>query len=534
MDTVWKNLEKELTCAICLQLFDEPLELPCMHNFCQECISRAWADNAGAKRCPECNRTYNRDPFVSENLKLASIVQRFKDLEPPMPFVASGCAVCGKQAQKFCLRCAEGCCAAHVPMHIDQEGHLLVNAEDLQSWTCLQHGNYKLYHCDEENTVICQKCYLARCVPSHGQAVCDVEVRRNGMRQAFMEQQGKIEERMWAISETLSRAMVNKRQAEKSFRKVRETVNLRFRKMQELLMQDMDRTLQKLDAAHSRFSAESSAQILRLSKTEEDTKQLLSSVQMALQKTEDVNFMKDTASFKVWLNRSESNIGRESPLLSEANFEPRHFLVEVSKKEKSLQNLLEVPPNVALSQSKLGTTRPEKRRFSMAFSESSMGPVSKRRCATQGSVGPRSTARLRFAPGPAHPLGPSPPLGLALAPDQALPLGPALTPDQALPLDPALAPGLVPPLDLARPLDPALSRAPPLGPALVPGQAPFLDPALVPGQAPFLDPTLAPEPSFDPWWSSAPGPSSATDPSSGPRPSFASGHSSAPGPSPGS
>uniref|UniRef100_A0A3B3T5T8 Tripartite motif containing 8 n=1 Tax=Paramormyrops kingsleyae TaxID=1676925 RepID=A0A3B3T5T8_9TELE len=338
MDTVCKNLEKELTCAICLQLFEEPLELPCMHNFCQECICRAWDDNVGAKRCPECNRTYNREPFVAENLKLANIVQRFKDLEAPMPLVASGCAVCGKQVRKVCLHCAEGCCAAHVQMHIDQAGHLLVNAEDMQSWTCLQHGNYKLYHCDEENTVVCQQCYLARCVPSHGQAVCDVEVRRNGMRQAFMEQQGKIEERMLAIRETLTIAEANKWQTEKSFRTIRETVELRYRKMQELLMWDMDRTLQKLDAAHSRFCAESSAQILRLSKTEEDTMELLSSVQMALQKTEDVNFMKDTASFREWLNRSESNISRESPLLSQANFEPRHFLVEVSK---NLQNLLE-------------------------------------------------------------------------------------------------------------------------------------------------------------------------------------------------
>nr|XP_023675231.1 probable E3 ubiquitin-protein ligase TRIM8 [Paramormyrops kingsleyae] len=168
---------------------------------------------------------------------------------------------------------------------------------------------------------------------------------------------------------------------QKSFRTIRETVELRYRKMQELLMWDMDRTLQKLDAAHSRFCAESSAQILRLSKTEEDTMELLSSVQMALQKTEDVNFMKDTASFREWLNRSESNISRESPLLSQANFEPRHFLVEVSK---NLQNLLEGPPSTSttLSQSKLGTTRAEKRKFSMAFSESDMGAVTKQRCTT--------------------------------------------------------------------------------------------------------------------------------------------------------
>uniref|UniRef100_A0A8C2FF97 Zinc finger RING-type eukaryotic domain-containing protein n=1 Tax=Cyprinus carpio TaxID=7962 RepID=A0A8C2FF97_CYPCA len=45
----WKNcLEEELICPICLNVFSEPVQLPCKHNFCR------------MVRCPECNHAYSQ------------------------------------------------------------------------------------------------------------------------------------------------------------------------------------------------------------------------------------------------------------------------------------------------------------------------------------------------------------------------------------------------------------------------------------------------------------------------------------------
>ena len=53
----WKQIEKELTCSICSELFEELKTLPCLHTFCKECM-QACLDTTervmGHKTCPLC------------------------------------------------------------------------------------------------------------------------------------------------------------------------------------------------------------------------------------------------------------------------------------------------------------------------------------------------------------------------------------------------------------------------------------------------------------------------------------------------
>lgn len=57
-------MDKELMCAICLEFFDEPLMLPCSHNFCKKCLqgiisARDQYTNYRSQRyvdCPLCQR----------------------------------------------------------------------------------------------------------------------------------------------------------------------------------------------------------------------------------------------------------------------------------------------------------------------------------------------------------------------------------------------------------------------------------------------------------------------------------------------
>ena len=50
------ELRKELTCAICLDFFKDPVILKCGHNFCRFCICMHWDENGDdyGYQCPQC------------------------------------------------------------------------------------------------------------------------------------------------------------------------------------------------------------------------------------------------------------------------------------------------------------------------------------------------------------------------------------------------------------------------------------------------------------------------------------------------
>uniref|UniRef100_A0A672PZQ8 E3 ubiquitin/ISG15 ligase TRIM25-like n=1 Tax=Sinocyclocheilus grahami TaxID=75366 RepID=A0A672PZQ8_SINGR len=74
-----ERLALELSCAICLQLYRDPVALPCGHNYCLGCIQKAASaeDPKSPKRCPECREEYGSLETLPKNFKLSSIVDGF-------------------------------------------------------------------------------------------------------------------------------------------------------------------------------------------------------------------------------------------------------------------------------------------------------------------------------------------------------------------------------------------------------------------------------------------------------------------------
>ena len=44
----------DLKCGICLELFQDPRSLPCLHTFCRECIQRSLNEENRSLECPVC------------------------------------------------------------------------------------------------------------------------------------------------------------------------------------------------------------------------------------------------------------------------------------------------------------------------------------------------------------------------------------------------------------------------------------------------------------------------------------------------
>ncbi|KAI1894268.1 hypothetical protein AGOR_G00114060 [Albula goreensis] len=383
----WKNwFEEELICPICLHVFVEPIQLPCKHNFCRGCISEAWSKDTAMVRCPECNHAYNQKPTLEKNIKLTNIVEKFNALNVQKTPAILQCILCRRgpplPAQKVCLRCNAPCCQSHIQTHLQQPspnpGHLLVEAEDVRAWSCPQHEEYRLYHCEAEQVAVCHYCCFSRCASNHGHAVCDVEVRRNDIRQMLMRQQNRIEERVQDIEGQLYKLESDKQLVEDKVQRLKEEVRTQYQRMHQLLEEDLSRSLEVLDKAHSSFCRDNSAQALQLNERRQDAKKLLSSVQVVFDKTEDINFMKNTKPVKILMDRSQSFTASGIPPHKVGQLNSKLFLSEISKKEKNVAKILEVPltapaqflQSVPVYSSSPSSTGVEKRKHSTAFPDS--------------------------------------------------------------------------------------------------------------------------------------------------------------------
>ena len=41
LEKEWKQIEEEITCSICRDLFTDPKTIPCLHMFCKQCIEQS-------------------------------------------------------------------------------------------------------------------------------------------------------------------------------------------------------------------------------------------------------------------------------------------------------------------------------------------------------------------------------------------------------------------------------------------------------------------------------------------------------------
>ena len=177
-----EDLEKEITCPVCQDHFQEPKILPCCHVYCKGCVQRlAW--RAGANQpfaCPECRS----DTFLPQNdpdqLTTAFFVNRLIELHSKME-KAHGkaealCELCaGNKATSFCRQCGEFICDKCTEAHHRMKmfaGHKVATLEELKEGgakipvkqapppKCQIHDEQMKIYCYNCKHLICRDCLL--------------------------------------------------------------------------------------------------------------------------------------------------------------------------------------------------------------------------------------------------------------------------------------------------------------------------------------------------------------------------------------
>ncbi|XP_068108043.1 E3 ubiquitin/ISG15 ligase TRIM25-like [Hyperolius riggenbachi] len=153
----------ELRCSICMEIYRDPVTLPCGHNFCRDCITQAWDHQVHLKeyKCPECQKIYLRRPELVRNTTLHNICETFHATETDQEQTGVFCNYCDfpVPATKSCLQCETSLCDHHLRKHDRSGGHtLLPPTTDLGKRKCSVHKKILEYYCTEDAACVCASC----------------------------------------------------------------------------------------------------------------------------------------------------------------------------------------------------------------------------------------------------------------------------------------------------------------------------------------------------------------------------------------
>ncbi|XP_029140837.1 tripartite motif-containing protein 54-like [Protobothrops mucrosquamatus] len=124
-----ENLERQLICPICLEMFTKPVViLPCQHNLCRKCANDIFQSrgttlgSAGRFRCPSCRHEVVLDRHgiygLQRNLLVENIIDIYKQAPasgPERPLLKSEQATCEEHEEEriniYCVTCAVPTCS---------------------------------------------------------------------------------------------------------------------------------------------------------------------------------------------------------------------------------------------------------------------------------------------------------------------------------------------------------------------------------------------------------------------------------------
>ncbi|XP_061548221.1 E3 ubiquitin-protein ligase Midline-1 [Phycodurus eques] len=202
-----ETLESELTCPICLELFEDPLLLPCAHSLCANCAHRILVSHCTpsepvqsirAFQCPTCRYVINLNQRGLEGLKrnvtLQNIIDRYQKASLSGPNSPSQprreraapdggamtqpggervlCQFCEREppqdAVKTCVTCevsyCDDCLKATHPNKKPFTGHRLVEPlldSHMRGVMCVEHEDEKVnMYCLTDEQLICALCKL--------------------------------------------------------------------------------------------------------------------------------------------------------------------------------------------------------------------------------------------------------------------------------------------------------------------------------------------------------------------------------------
>ena len=265
-----KKLEEELTCAICLDPFNNPKLLPCFHVFCVDCLKGLVRGEKGQVylHCPTCRRLTHLPPEGGlGSLQSAFHIHHLFDIKDalmrvkkPQTVECQKCTTLTRVATSYCRDCGEFICDACTGVHIEWkmfEKHEVIplNAfEDkvkqlkaLKKVTlhCPLHQEKELeLYCETCMELICHNCTVKKHKDHQYDLVDDVFDKNKDKLTASLK---PVENQIHIISKAVQQIDTQSKEVDNQRVAIEVEIQLGVRQLQELLEAQKTELISKLN-----------------------------------------------------------------------------------------------------------------------------------------------------------------------------------------------------------------------------------------------------------------------------------------------
>ncbi|XP_073479462.1 E3 ubiquitin/ISG15 ligase TRIM25-like [Aquarana catesbeiana] len=252
------DLRAELECSVCLNIYTDPVNLRCGHNFCRVCIDRVLdtQGGSGGYSCPECREKFPDRPALQKNMKLRNIAETFLSAHPDREESGVFCTHCVDSpvpAVRSCLLCEVSLCDKHLRVHKKSPEHILCDPTlSMESRKCSVHKKILEYYCTEDETCICISCCMIGGHKGHEMESLDEasEKKKETLRnvlQNLLTKREETEERVQSLQE-------HRRKVEEEAAGDTERVTALFRDLRRRLEDLEKRILREISGRAERIS----------------------------------------------------------------------------------------------------------------------------------------------------------------------------------------------------------------------------------------------------------------------------------------
>ncbi|XP_069807172.1 E3 ubiquitin/ISG15 ligase TRIM25-like [Dendropsophus ebraccatus] len=207
------DLQNDLRCSICLNLYTDPVMLRCGHNFCRGCIDQVLntQEESGVYSCPVCREEFPQRPSLQRNITLGNVAERLRSTQPHQEEITGICCTycihSPVPAVKSCLLCEASLCDIHLKVHSKSPEHVLTDpSTSLEKRKCSVHKELLKYYCTKDSICICVSCGMVGEHWGHRVEMLDdaSEKKKKKLRnvlQKLITKREKIEERVQSVEE---------------------------------------------------------------------------------------------------------------------------------------------------------------------------------------------------------------------------------------------------------------------------------------------------------------------------------------------